>query len=36
MNYPVNITLRKITTLEDAVIPQREKYPNGTERHGLM
>ena len=36
MNYPVRITLRKINTLEDAVIPQREKYPDGTKRHGLM
>ena len=36
MKYPLNITLRKINTLDDAVVPQREKYPDGTERMGLM
>ena len=33
---PKNITLRKLNTLEDAEYPQREKYPDGTERTGLM
>ena len=36
MKYPVKVTLRKIHTLEDAEYPQREKYPDGTERQGLM
>lgn len=36
MNYPVNITLRKLNTLEDAIVQQKEKYPDGTERIGLM
>lgn len=36
MNYPVNILLSKINTREDAEHPQKEKYPNGTERRGLM
>lgn len=36
MKYPVQITLRKLSILEDAEFPQKEKYPEGTERHGLM
>ena len=34
--YPKNITLIKLNTLEEAEYPQRERYPNGTERTGLM
>jgi hypothetical protein len=33
---PQKITLRKLNTLENALYPQREKYPDGTERKGLM
>lgn len=36
MNYPKEITLIKINTREDAEQPQKEKYPDGTERNGLM
>lgn len=30
MEYPVNIELYKIETLENAEYPQEEKYPSGT------
>lgn len=36
MNYPKNVTLRKIKTLEDANHPQQDKYPDNTEREGLL
>lgn len=37
-NYPVNIKLTKLKTLEDAKYPQEEKYPSdgSTVREGLM
>lgn len=34
--YPKNITLTKLNTLDEAEFPQREKYPDGSERTGLM
>lgn len=30
MEYPINIDLYKLETLEDAKYPQEEKYPSGT------
>lgn len=36
MDYPVNIVLKKLNTLEDAEYPQKEKYPDGYEKLGLM
>ena len=34
--YPKNITLVKENTLDDAEYPQRETYPDGYEKKGLM
>lgn len=36
MKYPKNITLRKLNTLPEAPYPQQDKYPDGSERTGLM
>lgn len=37
MEYPINIELYKLETLEDAEYPQEEKYPSGTVlKTGLM
>lgn len=36
MSYPKNIVLTKLNTLPEAEYPQPEKYPDGTERSGLM
>lgn len=35
-DFPKKIILQKINTLEDAEYPQKEKYPDGTQRKGLM
>lgn len=36
MTYPKNIVLTKLNTLPEAEYPQPDKYPDGTERTGLM
>lgn len=33
---PDRIILRKLSTRDDAESPQKEKYPDGTERKGFM
>lgn len=36
MKFPLNVTLTKLNTRDDAYIPQRDKYPDGYAKIGLM